>query len=84
MEVSARVRDVTEVLGASDERALGAQGEVAIHDPCHLAHAQKVVAEPRALRYHPRDRDSRVAPLRKVNLAVEQRLSRDGTWRALP
>lgn len=54
---SARVRDVAQVLAefglpdsavslaAPDGRPL----RVAYHDPCHLAHAQKVRAEPRAL-----------------------------------
>jgi glycolate oxidase iron-sulfur subunit len=49
---SAKVRDVTEILAACDpprspRRALNLK--VAYHDACHLAHAQGVRLEPRAL-----------------------------------
>jgi glycolate oxidase iron-sulfur subunit len=48
---SARVRDVCELLGSLPPRARrGAVSiRVAYHDACHLAHAQGVRAEPRAL-----------------------------------
>ena len=50
-EFSSRVRDVTELLGAIEPRA--PRGplpmRVVYHDACHLAHAQGVRAEPRAL-----------------------------------
>jgi glycolate oxidase iron-sulfur subunit len=50
-EFSARVRDVTELLGSIEPRA--PRGPVPLrvvyHDACHLAHAQGVRAEPRAL-----------------------------------
>jgi glycolate oxidase iron-sulfur subunit len=46
---SARVRDVSEVLVEAD-LALGPLPlTVTYHDPCHLAHGQRVRAEPRAL-----------------------------------
>jgi glycolate oxidase iron-sulfur subunit len=48
---SAKVRDVHELLGAHEPRAprhpLALR--VAYHDACHLAHAQKVRVQPRAL-----------------------------------
>jgi glycolate oxidase iron-sulfur subunit len=48
---SARVRDVSELLGSVAPRA--ARGpvplRVAYHDACHLAHAQGIRAQPRAL-----------------------------------
>jgi glycolate oxidase iron-sulfur subunit len=47
---SARVRDVTEVVTPGDlpfRRALA--GPVTYQDPCHLLHAQRISAEPRAL-----------------------------------
>jgi glycolate oxidase iron-sulfur subunit len=48
---SARVRDVTELLASIPARA--ARGEVPLrvvyHDACHLAHAQRIRAEPREL-----------------------------------
>ncbi len=48
---SARVRDVTELLGSIPARA--ARGpvplRVAYHDACHLAHAQQIRSEPRDL-----------------------------------
>lgn len=50
--VAARVRDVTELLAAAPlrpPRRLGPPRRVAYHDPCHLAHAQGIRAEPRAL-----------------------------------
>jgi glycolate oxidase iron-sulfur subunit len=50
-EFSARVRDVSELLGSIEPRA--PRGPVPLrvvyHDACHLAHAQGVRAEPRAL-----------------------------------
>jgi glycolate oxidase iron-sulfur subunit len=53
---SARVRDVHEVLAdaIADEQSPRAerhpvQGRVAYHDACHLGHAQKVRAQPRAV-----------------------------------
>ncbi len=50
-EFSSRVRDVTELLGAIEPRA--PRGplpmRVVYHDACHLAHAQGVRAQPRAL-----------------------------------
>ena len=51
--LSARVRDVTEVLAESPEPPMPAAPapamRVAYHDPCHLAHAQGIRAEPRRL-----------------------------------
>ena len=48
--VAARVRDVTEAL-AELEAVNGSRPlpglRVAVHDPCHLVHAQKVAAQPR-------------------------------------
>ena len=46
---SARVRDVTEILAEAEPRAPRhpVPLTVAYHDACHLAHAQKVRAEPR-------------------------------------
>lgn len=64
--VGSRVRDVTEVVAAAiqDGRlpTLGATGRrVAIQDPCHLRHAQRVIQEPRliveAAGYEPIDID---------------------------
>ncbi len=48
---SARVRDVHEVLAALEPRAPRhpIPGRVAYHDACHLGHAQKVRAQPRAV-----------------------------------
>jgi glycolate dehydrogenase iron-sulfur subunit len=48
---SARVRDVTELLGSVEPRADRGplRLRVAYHDACHLAHAQGVRAQPRAL-----------------------------------
>ncbi len=48
---SARVRDVTELLAELAPRAVRhpLPGRVAYHDACHLAHAQGVRAQPRAL-----------------------------------
>jgi glycolate oxidase iron-sulfur subunit len=50
-EFSERVRDVTELLGSVPARAPRGQLplRVAYHDACHLAHAQQIRAEPRAL-----------------------------------
>jgi glycolate oxidase iron-sulfur subunit len=50
--IADRVRDATEVLielGLRTPAATGPSRRVAYHDPCHLAHAQGVRAEPRAL-----------------------------------
>ncbi|MGO9823118.1 MAG: (Fe-S)-binding protein [Solirubrobacteraceae bacterium] len=51
VEFSARVKDVCELLGSIEPRApRGAVPlRVAYHDACHLAHAQRVRAQPRAL-----------------------------------
>jgi glycolate oxidase iron-sulfur subunit len=48
---AARVRDVTELLGSIEPRAPRGPVplRVAYHDACHLAHAQGVRAQPRAL-----------------------------------
>jgi glycolate oxidase iron-sulfur subunit len=48
---AAKVRDVTELLAGLEPRAKRAALElrVAYHDACHLAHAQRVREEPRAL-----------------------------------
>jgi len=48
---SAKVRDATELLAADEPRSPRCRTElrVAYHDACHLAHAQGVRAEPRAL-----------------------------------
>jgi glycolate oxidase iron-sulfur subunit len=50
-EFSARVRDVTELLAGVEPAAPRGPVpmKVAYHDPCHLAHAQGVRAEPREL-----------------------------------
>ena len=48
---SAKVRDATELLAADEPRSARGRTDlrVAYHDACHLAHAQGVRAEPRAL-----------------------------------
>ena len=48
---SARVRDVHEVLAAGEPQAPRhpVRATVAYHDACHLGHAQKVRAQPRAV-----------------------------------
>jgi len=48
---SAKVRDATELLAADEPRAPrgSLRRRVAYHDACHLAHAQGIRAEPRAL-----------------------------------
>ncbi len=48
---SARVRDVHEVLAEGEPRAQrhAVRARVAYHDACHLGHAQKVRAQPRAV-----------------------------------
>ncbi|WP_232662364.1 (Fe-S)-binding protein [Pseudonocardia sp. TRM90224] len=48
---SAKVRDVHEVLAEGEPRASRhpVRGRVAYHDACHLGHAQKVRAQPRAV-----------------------------------
>ena len=50
-EFSARVRDVCELLGSIEPRAERGPVpvRVAYHDACHLAHAQGIRAQPRAL-----------------------------------
>lgn len=50
-EFSAKVRDVSELLAGEDPvaRRHPVQMRIAYHDACHLAHAQAVRAEPRAL-----------------------------------
>jgi len=47
--VAGRVRDVTQVLAEADLPLGPLHLAVAYHDACHLAHGQKVRAEPRAL-----------------------------------
>jgi glycolate oxidase iron-sulfur subunit len=52
--VAARTRDVTEfVAGLINSGQLprmeGNRGEVAVHDPCHLRHAQRIVDAPREI-----------------------------------
>jgi glycolate oxidase iron-sulfur subunit len=48
---SARVADVTEVLAAAEPRARRGPVELKVvyHDACHLAHAQRIRSEPRAV-----------------------------------
>ncbi len=48
---SAKVRDVTELLGDLEPRAVRhpVRARVAYHDACHLGHAQGVTKQPRAL-----------------------------------
>jgi glycolate oxidase iron-sulfur subunit len=50
-DFSARVRDVTEVLAGSALRGVPRSLDctVTYQDPCHLAHAQRIAAEPRSL-----------------------------------
>jgi glycolate oxidase iron-sulfur subunit len=51
-DFAARVRDVSEILGALDPPTNALQPlplRVAYHDACHLAHAQGIRAEPRAM-----------------------------------
>jgi glycolate oxidase iron-sulfur subunit len=50
-EFSSRVRDVSELLGSIEPRAQRGPVplRVAYHDACHLAHAQGIRAQPRAL-----------------------------------
>jgi glycolate oxidase iron-sulfur subunit len=50
-DFSAKVRDVTELLADDDPRAPRhpVAMKVAYHDACHLAHAQGITAQPRAL-----------------------------------
>jgi glycolate oxidase iron-sulfur subunit len=51
-EFSRRVRDISEVLvslGIQDKARHAVPETVTYHDACHLAHAQKVTAQPRAL-----------------------------------
>jgi glycolate oxidase iron-sulfur subunit len=50
-EFSAKVRDVTELLAELEPRAPRhpLPGRVAYHDACHLAHAQRVRAQPRTV-----------------------------------
>ena len=52
VEFAARVRDVSEFLselGVEDPPSLPEPMTVAYHDACHLAHAQRVTAQPRSL-----------------------------------
>ncbi|HEX5369013.1 MAG TPA: heterodisulfide reductase-related iron-sulfur binding cluster, partial [Dehalococcoidia bacterium] len=47
---SARVKDLTEYLAALPNQPVGTfDGRVTYQDPCHLAHAQRITEEPRAL-----------------------------------
>ena len=50
-EFAAKVRDVNELLAALEPRALRRplQLRVAMHDACHLLHAQRIKAQPRKL-----------------------------------
>ena len=50
-EFAAKVRDVNELLAALEPRALRRplQLRVAMHDACHLVHAQRIKAQPRKL-----------------------------------
>lgn len=53
-ELAARARDVTEVIAELIDAGRlpelqGDLGEVAIQDPCHLRHAQRIVREPRRI-----------------------------------
>ncbi len=53
-EVAGRTRDVTELVAELIESGRlptlpPGGGQVAIHDPCHLRHAQRIVAEPRTI-----------------------------------
>lgn len=47
--VAARVRDITEVLADRESPTEGPARplRIAVHDPCHLAHAQRITREPR-------------------------------------
>lgn len=52
--VAARTRDVTElvaelIVSGRLPKLAGGRGEVAMHDPCHLRHAQGIFAEPREI-----------------------------------
>jgi glycolate oxidase iron-sulfur subunit len=58
----ARVRDVSEVLAGCDLPLDPLEATVTYHDPCHLAHAQRIRSEPRALL-------ARIPGLRLVELA---------------
>ena len=66
---SARVRDVSELLGGTEPRAPRGPVplRVAYHDACHLAHAQGVRAQPRALL-------ESIPALEMVEVAVEREL----------
>lgn len=53
-EIARRTRDITELVAdliASGRlpRLAGGRGGVAVHDPCHLRHAQRIMAEPRTI-----------------------------------
>lgn len=45
---SAKVKDLSEVLKVQTRKSK-VQGRVTFHDACHLAHAQRIAAQPRAL-----------------------------------
>ena len=63
-EFSAKVVDVHELLMTEEQQAVRKPIELraAYHDACHLAHAQKVRAQPRAAaERHPRPRAARAA-----------------------
>ena len=52
--VAARTRDITEFVASLIESGQlpevgGSGGEVAVHDPCHLRHAQRIVDAPRRI-----------------------------------
>ena len=53
-EVAARTRDVTEFVAELIESDLlprleRSGGQVAVHDPCHLRHGQRIIAAPRTI-----------------------------------
>jgi glycolate oxidase iron-sulfur subunit len=60
--LAAKTRDVSEILADADLPLGPLPGVAAYHDPCHLAHGQKVRREPRALL-------ARIPGLRLVELA---------------
>ena len=63
---AAKVRDVTEYLASRGDGALGRlRARVTYQSPCHLAHAQRITQEPRAL-------------LRRVDVALAVAIQADG------
>jgi glycolate oxidase iron-sulfur subunit len=47
--LAGRTRDIVEILAGADLPLRPLSGVAAYHDPCHLAHGQKIRQEPRAL-----------------------------------